>query len=952
MSNPLQELGRAGQAVWLDFVSREFLQKKGLQKLIDEDGLTGVTSNPSIFEKAMAHGTDYDASLKAFLEKGDAEVGDVYEHLAIEDIRAAADILRPVYERLGARDGYVSLEVSPYLAFDTEATLAEARRLWRAVDRPNLMIKIPGTDAGVPAIRAAIADGININVTLLFSRQAYLAVAHAYLEGLEARVKAGQPIARIASVASFFVSRIDSRIDAKIDERLKAGAGGDAGALEALKGRVAIANAQLAYQDYLELIATARWKALAARGAQVQRLLWASTGVKNPDYPDTMYVDELVGPDTVNTMPPKTMDAVRDHGKVDAQAITGDVEGARRVIADTQRLGLDLDGVTAELVPDGARQFSDAADALLAAVGAKRLDHLGKRVNGMRFDLPATLAGSVDHTLDIARSEGWQRRLWAGDARLWTGSDEDRWLGWLAAARGEQVDAKALAAFGKAVAAEGFRDAVLLGMGGSSLGPEVLSLTLGAAAGAPKLHVLDSTDPAQIMAVQQRIDLATTLFIVSSKSGSTLEPEILRSYFHEAVVAAVGAEKAGRQFVAVTDPGSKLEAAAKADGYRAIFSGDPAIGGRYSVLSAFGMVPLAVLGHDIRAFFECTRPMIRSCGPSAPPVINPGVRLGVLIGEAVKAGRDKLTVFASPKLASIGAWLEQLLAESTGKQGRGVVPVHAEPIGAPDVYGDDRLFAYLKLEGQSDELADELDGKVEALASAGQPVVRITLAAAELIGQEFVRWEVATAIAGSVIGIDPFDQPDVEASKLKTRALTDDYEKSGRLAAEKPLARDGELRIYGDASLKGDGTLDSILAAHLARLRPGDYAALLAYVERKPAHEKLIARMRTAIRDATRNATVAGFGPRFLHSTGQAYKGGPNSGVFLQITADPAHDLPIPDRKLSFGIVEAAQAQGDLGVLRERGRRWLRIHITGGDVSAGLERIAQAVSHAVEETAH
>ena len=376
--NPLRDLYAAGQAVWLDFVSRDFLRKKGLHKLIEEDGVTGVTSNPSIFETAMGSGSDYDESLRAFLATHDADAVGCYEHLAIQDIREACDVLRPTYDRLEGQDGYVSLEVSPYLAFDTQGTLEEARRLWKEVDRPNLMVKIPGTDEGVPAIRAAIEDGININVTLLFSRAAYLQVAEAYLQGLEARVGKGQAIDRLASVASFFISRIDGKIDAKIDAAL-AQAGQDEAALKSLKGKVAIANAKLAYADYEALIAQPRWKALEKKGARVQRLLWASTGTKNPAYPDTLYVDTLVGRDTVNTMPPKTMDAFRDHGKVTPDTIQRDLDGAKKVLDDAARLKLDLDRVTAELVPEGTKLFTDAADTLLAAVGAKRVEILAKR---------------------------------------------------------------------------------------------------------------------------------------------------------------------------------------------------------------------------------------------------------------------------------------------------------------------------------------------------------------------------------------------------------------------------------------------------------------------------------------------------------------------------------------------------------------------------------------------
>jgi transaldolase/glucose-6-phosphate isomerase len=936
--NPLGRLAEAGQAIWLDFLSREFLAAGGLDKLVREDSLTGVTSNPSIFEKAMGHGEAYDEQLHAILYQADAEPGDVYEQLAVQDIRTAADALRPVYDRLQGKDGYVSLEVSPYLAYDTEGTLAEARRLWKAVDRPNLMIKVPGTPAGVPAIRQLIEEGINVNVTLLFSRQAYREVAQAYIDGLEARARAGKPIDRLASVASFFVSRIDTRIDKKIDDALQR-PGADTAALNALKGKVAVANAKLAYQDYLALIGEDRWKALAARGAQPQRLLWASTGTKNPAYAPTLYIDELIGPDTVNTMPAGTMDAFRDGGTV-RPSLTADIDAARRVLDEAQRLGLDLDAVTRELVDDGTRQFSDAFDALLGAVGAKRLAYLGDQLNGVAYELPAALSEAVDRTLDRARVDGWARRLWQGDASLWTGQQENRWVGWLAAGQGRQIDADAIAALTRDLQAERYADAVLLGMGGSSLGPEVLGQTLGEAGQGLALHALDSTSPDEICAVERGIDIARTLFIVSSKSGSTLEPEILNAHFHAAAVAALGADQAGRHFIAITDPGSKLEAAARQAGYRAIFHGDPAIGGRYSVLSVFGMVPLGVMGHNVAHFMESAQPMVRACGPSSPPAINPGLRLGAILGEAAKAGRDKVTIFASPTVASIGSWLEQLLAESTGKQGKGIVPVDLEPIGAPDVYGQDRVFAYVRC---ATDDTTQLDAKVQALAAAGHPVIRITLPRAAAIGQEFFRWEIATATAGAVIGIDPFDQPDVEASKIKTRALTDAYEKTGKLPPETAIAQDGELAFFGDAALAGDGTVEGLLGAHLARLRPGDYAAVLAYIARNAAHERQLAALRTALRDRRKVATVGGFGPRFLHSTGQAYKGGPNSGVFLQITADPAHDLQVPGRKISFGTVQAAQALGDLQVLAERGRRYLRVHIGGGDVEAGLARLAKAV---------
>lgn len=931
MTSRLAELNAAGQAVWLDFVDRKFLADGGLRKLIAEDGLTGVTSNPSIFEKAMGHGDAYDAGFSAFLGKGDAGVSDTYEAQAIADIQAAADDLRPVYDRLHGRDGYVSLEVSPYLANDTEMTIAEARRLWAAVDRPNLMVKVPGTKAGTPAIQTLIGDGLNINVTLLFSGEAYRAVAEAFMAGLEARVAKGDPIDRIASVASFFVSRIDSAIDRTIDARVK-GCDPEADALKAVRGKVAIANARLAYRHYAEMTCSDRWRALAAKGAMPQRLLWASTGTKDAAYPDTLYVDELIGPDTVNTMPPKTMDSFRDHGTV-ATTLSQGVDAAEHVLAEVERLGLNLAGVTADLVEDGVRQFADAADALLGAVAGKRAAYLGDRLNGMSASLGDTLTKNVEDCLARAREGAWSRRLWAGDATLWTGKDEGKWLGWLAAAKGEQVDMAALAKL--AEMAKPFRDAVLLGMGGSSLGPEVLANILGSAEGHPKLHVLDSTDPGQIATILAAIDPRNTLFIVSSKSGSTMEPELLRAFFWDK------AGEDGTHFVAVTDPGSNLEKAAKTDGYAHIFAGDPAIGGRYSVLSAFGMVPAAALGIDIAAFYEAAEAMVFACGPDTPPAANPGVHLGVILGQAAKCGRDKLTILPSEGLKPFGAWLEQLIAESTGKQGKGIIPVDLEPAGQATSYGDDRLFVHFQLAG------DPPEDKLDAVAAAGHPIVRITVADRALIGQEFVRWEVATAIAGAVIGIDPFDQPDVEDAKVATRKLVDAYEQSGSLEPETAACENEHFAIYTQpGSTYPANEPIGYLRAHFSDLDPDDYEGFLAYIERNEANTAAITAMRVALRRSLHVATVLGFGPRFLHSTGQAYKGGPDEGSFLTITRDVEHDLAIPGRKASFGTVQLAQARGDMDVLASRGRAVMRVHLKAG--GGGIAALQNAVETALQ----
>ncbi len=943
-ANPLQALEQFKQSPWLDFIQRSFIAEGKLEALVRNDGLRGVTSNPTIFEKAMGHGTDYDPQFKELVAKGNSTASAIYETMAIEDIRAAAAVLKPIWDRTEGLDGYVSLEVSPYLGLRTEETIAEARRLWTAVDRPNLMVKVPGTDPGVPAIRTLISEGININVTLLFSIEAYQKVLDAYIGGLEERHAKGEDISHIASVASFFVSRIDGSIDKEIDARLSKN-DPESVTLKSLRGKVAIANAKLAYQHYLEISAGPRWQALLKAGANPQRLLWASTGTKDKAYSDVLYVEELVGADTVNTMPPATMDAFRDHGKP-RDAILEDVEGARKTLAEAERVGLDLAGVTSKLVVGGVESFSEAFDQLMGAVAAKQMTLAGESLNGTEISLPPDLDEAVKASLEAWRKDGTIRKIWEHDASVWTGKDEGKWLAWLDIVDERLAGVAELTGFQKQVQDRGFEHVLLLGMGGSSLGPEVLAETFGKQDGFPQLLVLDSTDPQQVVAFEHKVDLAKTLVIVSSKSGGTLEPNILKAYFFDKMQKAVGADKAGSHFVAVTDAGSHMEEVAKKDGFWKIFHGDKGIGGRYSVLSNFGLVPGAAMGLELKEFLESAQRMAYACGAGSPPLQNPGVRLGTVLGIGAKHGHDKVTIVASPAIYDMGAWLEQLMAESTGKNGFGLVPIENETLAAPDKYGKDRVFAYLRLTASADATQDKA---IEALKAAGQPVVTISIATPMQIVQEFFRWEFATAVAGSIIGIDAFDQPDVEASKIETRKLTDAYNASGSLPDEKPFATDGEFSFFADESnarALGRGSLDAILHAHFARAEAGDYVALLAYIQRDDATRDWIQATRLPIRDALHVATCAEFGPRFLHSTGQAYKGGPDSGVFLQITADDVADVAVPGEKYTFGIVKAAQARGDFDVLAERGRRALRVHIKGS-LDAGLKRLGAAIADAV-----
>lgn len=946
--NPVKALEQHGQAVWLDFLARGFVSKGDLKRLIDEDGVKGVTSNPAIFEKAIGSSDEYDAPIARALKSGDRSPTQLFEAVAVEDIQNAADVLRPVYDGFDGNDGFVSLEVSPYLALDSKGTIAEAEQLWKAVDRTNLMIKVPATNACLPAIQHLISKGISVNITLLFAQAVYRQVAEAYLAGLETYVADGGDPSHVASVASFFVSRIDSVVDKQLDEKIaQANDPSEKERLTALKGKIAIANAKMAYQDYKRLFSGERWERLAAKGAKPQRLLWASTGTKNKDYRDVLYVEELIGPNTVNTVPPATLDAFRDHGKV-RDSLEEDVEAAEAALDELAKTGISLDEITADLVIDGVKQFADAADKLYGAVAFKRATVMGLELGQQTIAAAGDLEKKVAAATEDWRKAAKIRRLWHKDATVWTGRDEHKWLGWLTSAA--KADIADYEDYAERVKGQKFSDAVVLGMGGSSLGPEVLAETFPRKAGFPRLHVLDSTDPAQVRAMERAIDISRTVFIVSSKSGGTTEPNAMKDYFFARVSEAIGPNKAGHRFIAVTDPGSSLEKVARAQGFARIFHGEPTIGGRYSVLSPFGLVPAATAGIDVRKLITYALSMVRSCGPDVPPLQNPGVQLGLAMGLAGLEGRDKVTIFASPRIADFGAWAEQLIAESTGKEGKGLVPIEGEPLADPGSYGDDRFFIDIKVDG--DDVPGH-DAKLAALEEAGHPVVRIVMTSIDHIGQEFFRFEMATAVAGAVLGINPFDQPDVEAAKIKTRELTAAFERTGALPAEEPVISIKDCELYTDAhnaeSLRehgADGTLASWLKAHLGRAGDGDYIALLGYIDRNAGNIDTLQSIRLKLRDTKRLATCAEFGPRFLHSTGQAYKGGPDSGVFLQITADDAQDLPIPGQTASFGVIKAAQARGDFDVLTERGRRALRVHLKG-NLKSGLKMLDGAISEAL-----
>ncbi|MDQ3855716.1 MAG: bifunctional transaldolase/phosoglucose isomerase, partial [Chloroflexota bacterium] len=768
-----------------------------------------------------------------------------------------------------------------------------------------------------------LSEGINVNITLIFSNDYYEQVMDAYLDALEARVHQGQPVDHVASVASFFVSRVDTAIDKQLGEMIQSEQDeARRKELEGLLGKAAIANARIAYELFQRKFSGERWERLQAAGARVQRPLWASTGTKNPAYSDVLYVDELIGPHTVNTMPPATIEAFQDHGQIE-RTIDRDLEGAHRTIETLESIGISLKAVTDKLQADGVKLFADSFQSLDRVIREKRETMLTAVEERQRAELGGYQA-RVDQRLQQLQESQFAARLWKHDPSLWKddpGVQEKiaNRLGWLPVVDEMSEQLGDLQAFADELKSEGYKFAVVLGMGGSSLAPDVIRHSFGSKEGYPELRVLDTTDSATIQAVEQEVGLGATLFIVSSKSGTTIEPNSLYAYFWDRVQSVKG-ESTGRSFIAITDPGTKLSDEAKSKGFRRVFENRADIGGRYSALSYFGLVPAAIIGADVGKLLESAREMAQACGPDKPAAGNPGLWLGAIIGELALAGRNKLTLLPSPGIGTYGYWVEQLIAESTGKEGVGVLPVEGESLGGPEVYGDDRLFVHLSLGAPEDE---ETSSQLEALAQAGHPVVHLKLSGPLEMGGEFLRWELATAVTGAVLGINPFDEPNVQESKDNTMRLIKAFQEQGQLPEPEPALVEGELSFYG---VEGSSASEA-LARLFEQVDRGDYVAFMAYTQATEDVADALHDVRILTRDALRVATTLGYGPRFLHSTGQLHKGGPQTGVFVQLTADDAADLPIPGSPYGFNVLKRAQALGDFEALAGRGFPAVRIHV-------------------------
>ncbi len=919
MSDSIEKLTSLGQSIWYDNIQRKMLENGELKALIERGDIRGMTSNPTIFNNAIAKTNDYDSALTPLAWAGwDAEK--IFWQLAIEDIRAACDLFSPLYEETNGGDGYVSIEVSPDRAHDTEATIAQVEQLWARVRRSNLMVKIPATKEGVPAIRKAIAAGVNVNITLIFSLKRYAEVMDAYLGGLEDRAAAGHPIEHIASVASFFVSRVDSKIDPKLPEE------------SSLRGKAAIANAKLAYDQYHQTFAGRRWERLKVKGARVQRPLWASTSTKNPAYPDTIYIDNLIGPETINTVPPQTLDSFRDHG-VAAMTLMRDLDQAQEAIDQLEAAGIAMDVVTQELEDEGVKAFADAFTQLLKTIEERRKN-------------AASSLGPITDPVSrrIAQLEGDSvpARLWARDPALWTFDPDGQAevkirLGWLDSPNKARKRLQEYQTFAKEIHKEKIGRILVLGMGGSSLTAEVFASLLADApvqpipspsekSGGACLGILDSTDPEQVKRAAENFPPDQSLYIVASKSGGTAEVMAAFDYFWKL------SKKDGSRFIATTDPGTSLEALARKRKFRKIFFADETVGGRYSALTDFGLVPAALLGLDLDQLLDRADWMQRQCGEQIPAARNPGLALGAVIAESALGGRDKLTVLSDAPLSAFAAWIEQIIAESSGKDGKGILPVPLEPVGSPEVYGNDRLFVYLRQNG-------ELDENVRALRDAGHPVIESQVANLYDIGAEMYRWEIATAVACSILGVNAFDQPNVEGSKKITKAKITEYQNKGKLKEGKPAWKKDGLMVFAPSSVTG-ASLKTVLSGFLKKAKPNGYVAINAYLPRNAEMADALQALRTAVRARTGNAVTAGFGPRFQHSTGQFHKGGPKNALFIQITAEPAVDIDIPTEGLTFGTLIRAQALGDYEALIEAGRKVLRVHLPSAE---DVEQIISAL---------
>ncbi len=947
--NTLIELLQYGQSYWLDNLTRGKITTGELKKRVDEQGLRGITSNPSIFNKAISNSQDYQGQISELVKEG-KNPPQIYDALTIKDVQDACDILNPVYEQSNGTDGFVSLEVPPYLARDTKGTMEEARRLYSAVGKQNCLIKIPGTREGIPAIEEMLYEGINVNITLLFSVDRYDEVAQAYIRAIARRVAEGKPVNHVISVASVFISRIDVLTDQLLDQYIiPTGENNNTSRTNLLSNRAGIATARLCYQRFQKIFSDEQWKKLAEKGAHVQRPLWASTSNKDPLYNDLGYVESLIGKDTVNTLPDKTIAAFANHGSIKKDAIEQELDQANELFGELHEMGIDISFVTQQLENEGVQKFTESYNKLISNLADQRSKILGdkgspQQISGGKLEAEIKAAYTSMDEKQVARL------LFAQDPHLWKNDIEQiksisKRMGWLTLPDHFTKKTEDIVAFAQTIKEEGYTDAVVLGMGGSSLCSEVTRQTYDATNGCLQLWVLDNTDPAAILNIESKVDLEKTLFIVASKSGNTEETLSFFHYFYQQLEIK-NKTKPGNNFVAITDHDTPLVKMAEEFKFRKVFVNPPNLGGRYSVLSDFGLVPMALIGININDILSGAKQMQSSCN-GVPTASNPGISLGVVLGICQKNGCDKVTFILSASITSFGYWVEQLLAGSTGKEGKGLIPINGEALGDPEDYGKDRIFIHMSLHDDN----NEADGKkIKALEEAGHPVVRIVVANIMALGGEYYRWEVAAAVAGLVMGINPFNQPNVEESKKNTSELLEGWSKDGDFKIPEPLLKMEDISVFGGKEMEQLAADHYTSAADMANgfaamAKTNDYIALLPYFMMTDHRTKILQSWRIRMRDNLKIATTLLNGPRYLHSTGQLHKGGPNTGLYIIFIGESEKDVAIPGEKFGFATLHEAQALGDFDSLDDKGRRVIRINL-GKNIDEGLGKLFESARDA------
>ena len=952
--NKLIELLEYGQSYWLDNLSRKIINNGDLKKRVSKQGLRGITSNPSIFNESVSNSNEYDEVIKELVFEGKT-VQEIYDIITIKDVQDACDILNPVYKQSKGRDGFVSLEVRPALARDTVGTISEARRLFAAVGRKNCMIKIPGTQEGIAAIEQALYEGININITLLFSLKRYNEVSGAYIRALKKRLKEGKDISSIISVASFFLSRIDTLVDQLIGQHIKTNAKDkNSFCPEQLLGKVGTASAVLAYQQLNGLFGSKEWLKMKKHGANVQRLLWASTSNKDPFYSDLRYVEPLIGPNTINTLPEKTIRTFAEHGQLKKHVILSGLSDASQVMELLGKLQINLDAITQQLEDEGIKKFSDSFLKLTSNLAKKR----SKILNDFGYS-QVIKAGLFQQELNelygSLNEKQVPQRMFAKTPGLWKAGKEEmksikKGLGWLNLPEDMLLRVDQYTNFADTVKREKFESVVLLGMGGSSLCSEVARETFGSAINYPKLYVLDNTDTAVIKHLENKLNLERTLFIVASKSGTTLETDCFFRYFYRVLFQKIG-DSAGQNFVAITDKGTHLVKIATKYKFRKVFINLPDIGGRYSVLSDFGILPMALVGIDINAILVSAKRAMISCGPDVPSNANPGIMLGALLGLAQRNKCDKVTFVLSDSIKPFGFWVEQLLAESTGKEGKGLIPVNGESLDAPSTYNTDRIFIHMYLNSDDNKTNKR---KLSAIEKAGFPVVEISMENIIELGGTYYYWEIATAIAGLIMGINPFDQPNVAESKNNTNNILNEWIKEGSFSRVTPIIKKNGIEVFVGKKIRHlikarSKSLDDLLRSIVNLAGQHDYIAILPYFELTEKRNKLLKSFRKKLKSKKKVATTLLNGPRYLHSTGQLHKGGPDSGLYILLIGEQINDINIPGQKYSFETLHQAQALGDFRSLDDKGRRVMRIYL-GKEIDLNLAVVCNTMKNMKSES--